>query len=87
MADTKLDVLSSAEITSYINTRRMSLAVATVNRDLATPRRMLRLAVAEGVIPRACLVKLLPDEATRERVLTPDEERVYWQPQGHFSTP
>jgi integrase len=38
---------------------------------------MLRLAVNEGIIPHACRVKLLPDEATRERVLTGDEESVF----------
>lgn len=38
---------------------------------------MLKLAVVDGFVPHTCKVKLLPDEARRERVLTADEERVY----------
>jgi integrase len=78
MADTKLDAFNTSDITAYVEARRKAkMAVATVNRDLATLRRMLKLAVAEGVIPHACQVKRLPDEATRERVLTHAEESLY----------
>lgn len=78
MADTKLDAFSTSDITAYVEARRKAeMAVATINRDLATLRRMLKLAVNEGIISHACPVKLLPDEARRERVLTPAEESLY----------
>jgi hypothetical protein len=55
--------------------------VSTVNRDLATLRRMFHLAQewgkVEKLLPR---VKLLAGENRRERVLTAEEEAVYPRP-------
>jgi integrase len=53
------------------------MAVSTVNRDLATLRKLLRFAVNEGVIQKAYAITLQGGEATRERVISADEERVY----------
>src|SRR5205807_786113 len=68
MGRIKLDEFSSADITAYVELRRdAGMAVATINRDLATLRRILRFALAESVIRQHCQVKLQPDEARRER--------------------
>jgi integrase len=54
------------------------MAVATVNRDLATLRRMLRLASEWGAISRGAIkVRLLAGENRRGRVLAPEEEQAY----------
>ena len=54
------------------------LEVSTINRDLATLRRMFRLAQEWGrvttVLPN---VKMLPGENQRERVLSGDDEAAY----------
>lgn len=78
MGTIRLDTLCSTDLIAYIETRREAhMAVATINRDLATLRRMLRLAVSEEVIAQACRVKLLPNEARRERTLTAEDESIY----------
>jgi integrase len=51
--------------------------VSTVNRDLATLRRMLTLAVEWGKLPAAPKIRLLPGENRRERALTEAEDAAY----------
>src|ERR1035438_1630464 len=55
-----------------------ALEVSTINRDLATLRRMFHLAEEWGKVPTVLpKVKLLPGENQRERVLIADEEATY----------
>jgi integrase len=51
--------------------------VSTVNRDLATLRRMLNLAVEWGKLRAAPKVRLLPGENRRERALAEAEDALY----------
>ena len=79
-----LDAITAADITAFISMRQLSgHAVATVNRALATLRRMFKLAMewkrVSVILPN---VKLIPGEARRERVVTPDEEQAYLEKAG-----
>jgi integrase len=51
--------------------------VSTLNRDLATLRRMLTLAVEWGRISAAPKIRLLPGENRRERALAETEDAAY----------
>jgi integrase len=53
------------------------VTVATVNRDLATLRRLLNVALEWKVIETVPKIRLLNGEKNRERVLTHDEEAAY----------
>jgi integrase len=54
------------------------METSTINRDLATLRRMFKLAMEwEHVSKLLAKVRLLPGENRRERVITPEEEVVY----------
>ena len=53
------------------------LSVATINRELATLRRLLRLAADRKVIARAPKIKLFKGEHEREFVLSYSEEERY----------
>lgn len=53
------------------------LSVATINRELATLRRMLNLAADWKLIQAAPRIKLLPGERQCERILSPAEEETY----------
>jgi len=75
----KLDQITSEVIGEFVAKRRDSgRKVSTINRDLATLRRMFHLAQewerVSKVLPR---VRMMPGENQRERVVTPDEESLY----------
>jgi integrase len=75
----RLDEIKAENISGYIAHRQADkVQVSTVNRDLATLRRALKLAVEWGkvttILPK---VRLLPGENRRERVLTAEEELKY----------
>ena len=53
------------------------LAVSTINRDLATLRKMLKLAVEWGKTVGSPKVRLLPGENRRERALSEAEDTAY----------
>ena len=53
------------------------VAVASVNRELATLRRVLNVARLWKVIVTVPVIKLLPGEQTHERVLSHSEESQY----------
>ena len=59
--------------------RRRSLVVspASVNRELATLRRLLRLAHEWNVVSRVPRIRLLPGERNREFVLSYKQEKPY----------
>ncbi len=79
LAGLRMDAITSESIAEYVAKRKAGdVEVSTVNRDLATLRRMFHLAQewakVEKMLPR---VKLLAGENRRERVLTPEEEAAY----------
>ena len=79
LARLPLDKITADVIAKFVAHRRKGdLEVSTINRDLATLRRMFHLAQEWGrvstMLPR---VKMLPGENRRERVLGADEEGVY----------
>ncbi|MGB7761389.1 MAG: site-specific integrase, partial [Bryobacteraceae bacterium] len=77
MASAALDAIDEALIEEYVQQRRKLVAPATVNRQLATLRRALRLAHEWKVIDRLPRIRLLQGERTREFVLSRDQEPVY----------
>jgi integrase len=77
MASSKLDAIDEALIEKYVQERRRQVAPATVNRQLATLRRALRLAHEWKVIDRVPKIRLLQGERTRDFVLSREQEPVY----------
>ena len=79
LADESLDTIAAEQIASYARKRLdRGLAVATVNRELQVLRRMFVLALEwEKVDRRLPRVRLIPGEAHRDRVITPEEELAY----------
>jgi integrase len=87
LASLPLDTITSDMVGSFVAHRQSQrqkrrkqkpLEVSTINRDLATLRRMFHLAQEWGrvstILPR---VKMLPGENQRERVLSAEEETAY----------
>jgi len=72
-----LDAIDEALIEKYVQERRKQVSPATVNRQLATLRRALRLAHEWKVIDRLPKIRLLQGERTREFVLSREQEPVY----------
>jgi integrase len=72
-----IDAIDEALIEEYVKERRKQVAPATVNRQLATLRRALRLAHEWKVIDRVPRIRLLQGERTREFVLTREVEAKY----------
>src|SRR4051812_26594990 len=75
----KLDLITAEDISSYVAGRQaLVMQTSTINRDLATLRRMLKLAIEWKVVTKLLpKVRLLSGENRRERVVTPDEEATY----------
>jgi integrase len=79
LAGLPLDQITAEHIAGFIAYRQSAkVQVSTLNRDLATLRRVFHLAQEWGkvstILPR---VRLLPGENHRERVLSGEEERSY----------
>lgn len=79
LAGVPLDEIRAEHITGFIANRQLAeVQVSTVNRDLATLRRVFSLAMEWGkvstILPR---VRMLAGENRRERVLTAAEEAKY----------
>ena len=77
LAKARLDHIDEALIEAYIQHRRQKVSPASVNRELATLRRLLRLAQEWKVIDRVPRIRLLPGERTRDFILSPDQEPEY----------
>ena len=84
LADLRLDQIDEAAIDAYkqkrtkhVSRRGKPLAVASVNRELATLRRLLRLAHEWGILARVPRIRLLRGERNRELVLGHEQEPVY----------
>ncbi|MCS6954471.1 MAG: site-specific integrase [Bryobacterales bacterium] len=86
LAKARLDQVDEALISAYTEHRRKSisrrkqfLAPASINRELATLRRMLRLAWRWRLIDRPPDIRLLGGEEPREYVLPRETERLYFE--------
>ncbi len=79
LADSRLDQIKAETVTAYIARRQAAgMSVATINRELATLRRALRLANEWGELaPAPPRITLLDGENGRERVVTTEEESKY----------
>lgn len=84
LAASRLDSIDEAAIESYkqarvrvVSRRKMPLSAGSVNRELATLRRLLRLAHEWKVIQRVPRVHLLRGERQRDFVLTYTQEKPY----------
>ncbi len=77
VAFARLDKIDEALIESYVQNRSKQVSPASVNRELATLRRLLRLAQEWREIDRVPRIRLLPGERSREFVLSHAQERTY----------
>jgi integrase len=77
LANSPLDKISEGLIESFVQHRIRSVSPATVNRALATLRRLLRLSYEWRVIDRVPKVTPLPGERAREFVLSYKDEEHY----------
>jgi len=77
IASARLDSIDEAMIETYIQERRKKVAPATVNRELATLRRLLRLAHEWKEINRVPKIRLLNGERIRDFVLSRPIEEAY----------
>ena len=84
LASARLDRIDEALIDSYaqrrvrtISRRKKVLSPASVNRELATLRRLLRLASDWKLISRVPRIRLLRGERNREFVLAHAKEKAY----------
>ena len=84
IADIRLDAITGETISGFIAKRRDSgLEVSSINRELQALRRMFHLAQEWGRVEKALpTVKMLPGEKHRERVLTAEEEDLYFRAAG-----
>ncbi|HLI03923.1 MAG TPA: site-specific integrase, partial [Terracidiphilus sp.] len=77
IAGARLDRIDEGTIEGYVVARRPSVGAATVNRELATLRRMLRLAHEWREIQRVPRIRLLTGERVRDFVLSRKQEEIY----------
>jgi integrase len=88
----RLDEIEEAEIEQYVQTRANTrsrrnrlLAPASVNRELATLRRLLRLAQEWKILDRVPRVHLLRGEHQREFVLDHQQETLFFAAADAYS--
>jgi integrase len=81
IADESLDTITGEKIAGYARHRQdAGMKVATVNRELQVLRRMFALAAEWGKVARAMpRVRMLPGEAHRDRVISVDDEKAYFE--------
>jgi len=77
IAAARLDRIDEGVVEGYVVARRVSVGPATVNRELATLRRMLRLAHEWKEIQRVPRIRLLTGERVRDFVLSRKQEEIY----------
>jgi integrase len=84
LATCALDLVDEALVQAYKQHRRRQaskrggpMSIASVNRELATLRRALRLAQEWKVIDRVPRIRLLSGEQGRDFVLTYEQEKLY----------
>jgi integrase len=77
MAAARLDKIDRALISTYVQSRHGNVAIATINRELATLRRILYLAHDWNEIPAVPRIKMLKGERSREFVFSREQEKLY----------
>ena len=77
LASARLDKINKALIASYVQSHHGDVAVATINRELATLRRIIYLARDWNEIAAVPRIKMLGGERSRECVLSHQQERLY----------
>lgn len=77
LADARLNRIDEAMIDSFIQHRRAAVSVGSVNLELATLRKALRLAHEWRLIDRVPRIRLLPGERERKFVLSHENEQRY----------
>jgi integrase len=80
LAAMRLDAITTETIGAFVALRTgAGVEISSVNRELQALRRMLRLAQEWGKVERALpTVRMVPGENHRERVLTAEEEALYF---------
>src|SRR5262249_21740940 len=85
LADCDLDQIDEAKIEAYkrartaqASRRKKPVSPASVNRELATLRRLMRMARQWKRITSVPEIKLLRGEKAREFVLSPEDEQRYF---------
>jgi integrase len=81
IADARLDAITGETIGGFVAKRQEAgLEISSINRELQALRRMFRLAQEWGTVQKALpTVRMLPGEKHRERVLTAEEEALYFR--------
>lgn len=77
LKNARLDKIDEALIETFVQYRSKQVSPASVNRELATLRRLLRLAHEWRVLERVPRIRLLPGERVREFVLNHKQEALY----------
>lgn len=77
LADSSLDSIDEAAIENYVQFRRRLVDSATINRELATLRKLMRHAYGEKRVDRLPKFRLLRENGGREFVLSHEQEQIY----------
>ena len=77
LASSPLDKIDEVVIEKFVQHRSKQVSPASVNRELATLRRLLRLAQEWKVIDRVPRIRLLRGERSRDFVLSYQQEHLY----------
>jgi hypothetical protein len=80
LATARLDSITTETIGAFIAVRKgAGIQVSSINRELQALRRMFHLAQEWGKVEKALpTVRMVPGENHRERVLTAEEETLYF---------
>lgn len=78
LANARVNLINEKLIEEYVVYRLLKVGKATVNRELATLRRLLRVAMnTHKLVTRVPVIGLLPGEVPRDFVLNYTQEAVY----------
>lgn len=77
LASARLDAIRPELVERYIQSRRPTVSPTCINRELATLRRCLRVALELELIDKVPKITLLQGERERNFVLSPAQERSY----------
>jgi integrase len=80
LATARLDSITTETIGAFIAVRKCTgVQISSINRELQALRRMFHLAQEWGKVEKALpTVRMVPGENHRERVLTAEEEALYF---------
>ena len=77
LASSRLDQIEEPLVESFIQSRRAQVSPASVNRELATLKKLLRWAYSQKLIHRVPVIKLLRGEGHRDFILSDEAEPAY----------